>query len=203
MLAPRQREADKLILEGALPWDVDRVLEAFGLPMGPFKMRDLAGMDIGWNRTGSCSSTVREILCEQGRLGQKSRSGYYDYDAERRATPSAIAEEIVLQFAAQHGYVRRSVSDEEILERCLYPMVNEGARILADGIAERASDIDMVWTTGYGWPTYTGGPMHWAEEVGLSHIVERLRHYERLYGADFTPAEHLVAVAAAGSTLKG
>jgi 3-hydroxyacyl-CoA dehydrogenase len=195
MLAPRQREADKLILEGALPWDVDRVLEAFGLPMGPFRMRDLAGMDIGWNRTGSASSTVREILCEQGRLGQKSKCGYYDYDESRRPTPSPIAEQIVLKFATQHGYVRRAVCDEEILERCLYPMVNEGARILAEGIVERSSDIDMVWTTGYGWPTFTGGPMHWGGAVGFAKIVERLRHYEALYGEEFTPAGRLVDMA--------
>ena len=201
MLAQRQREADKLILEGALPWDVDRVLETFGLPMGPFRMRDLAGMDIGWTRTASASSTVREILCEQGRLGQKTKSGYYDYDESRRATPSTVAERIVLDFAAEHGYVRRPISDEEILERCLYPMVNEGARILAEGIAERASDIDMVWTTGYGWPVWTGGPMHWADQVGLAHIVERLRHYESLYGADFVPSEHLQRIAAAGGSL--
>jgi len=203
MLAQRQREADKLILEGALPWDVDRVLENFGLPMGPFRMRDLAGMDIGWNRAASSSATVREILCEQGRLGQKSKSGYYDYDDARRATPSAVAEAIVLDFAAKHGYVRRTVTDQEILERCLYPMVNEGARILAEGIAERSSDIDMVWTTGYGWPVWTGGPMHWAEEVGLGLIAERLRHYETLYRSDFTPSAHLLSVVAAGGSLKG
>jgi 3-hydroxyacyl-CoA dehydrogenase len=197
MLAHRQREADKLILEGALPWDVDRVLETFGLPMGPFRMRDLAGMDIGWNRTGSTSATVREIFCEMGRMGQKSQSGYYDYDAQRRATPSPLAEQVVLEFAAKHGYTRRPVSDQEILERCLYPMINEGAHILAEGIAERSSDIDILWTTGYGWPIWTGGPMHWAQEVGLQLIVERLRHYESLHGAEFTPSDALIQMAQA------
>jgi len=197
MLAQRQREADKLILEGALPWQVDRVLESFGLPMGPFRMRDLAGMDIGWNRDASRSTTVREILCEHGRLGQKTRCGYYDYDEHRRATPSSLVTDIVLTFSATHGYVRRPIEDQEILERCLYPMVNEGARILAEGIAERASDIDMVWTTGYGWPKWTGGPMHWAETVGLLTIVDRLRHYESIHGVDFTPAPALIDAASA------
>ena len=195
MLAQRQREADKLILEGALPWQVDRVLESFGLPMGPFRMRDLAGMDIGWNRTASRSATVREILCERGRLGQKTRCGYYDYDDNRRATPSSLVTDIVLNFSAKHGYVRRPIEDQEILERCLYPMINEGARILAEGIAERSSDIDMVWTTGYGWPKWTGGPMHWAETTGLLQIVDRLRHYESIHGVDFTPAPALIDAA--------
>ncbi len=199
MLAPRQREADKLILEGALPWEVDRVLEAFGLPMGPFRMRDLAGMDIGWNPATTASATVRERLCEIGRLGQKTKAGYYDYDDQRRATPSNVAQEVVLRFSAEHGYVRRAVSETEILERCLYPMINEGARLLAEGIAERASDIDMVWTTGYGWPTWTGGPMHWAETVGWATIVERLEVYAALYGAEFTPCDALRQWAAPAS----
>jgi 3-hydroxyacyl-CoA dehydrogenase len=153
------------------------VLESFGFPMGPFRMRDLAGMDIGWAREQSRSSTVREILCEMGRLGQKSGGGYYDYDASRRATPSLIADDVVRAFAAKQGIAQRVVSDEEILERCLYPMVMEGLRILEEGIAERSSDIDMVWITGYGWPSHTGGPMYWGQSVGIDKIRARWEQY--------------------------
>lgn len=187
MLLPRQREADLLVLEGARPRDVDRVLERFGFAMGPFRMRDLAGMDIGWNRDDSRSRTVREILCEMGRLGQKSGGGYYDYDASRRATPSEEADAVVRQFAAREGIAQRIVSDTEILERCLYPMINEGAKILAEGIAERASDIDTVWVAGYGWPAHTGGPMHWAGTVGWAHVVERLDAYADTVGDALRP----------------
>lgn len=198
MLAQRRREADKLILEGALPWDVDRVLYDFGLPMGPFAMADLAGLDLGWSKETTTSSTVREILNERDRRGQKTGAGFYDYDAERRATPSTEVEKIILDFAASKGITRRAISDEEILERCLYPMVNEGAKILAEGIALRASDIDVVWIAGYGWPVFTGGPMFWAETVGLTKIVERLTAYEAIHGADFTPAPLLMRLAAEG-----
>ncbi len=198
MLAERRREADKLILEGALPWDVDRVLYDFGLPMGPFAMADLAGLDLGWSKETTSSSTVREILNERDRRGQKTGAGFYDYDAERKATPSAEVEKIILDFAASKGITRRPVSDDEILERCLYPMVNEGAKILAEGIALRASDIDVVWIAGYGWPVFTGGPMFWAETVGLAKIVERLKAYEAVHGPDFTPAPLLERLAAEG-----
>src|SRR5262249_36654230 len=156
MLAPRQREAEKLILEGAMPWDVDRVLYEFGFPMGPFQMRDLAGMDLGWDPLKSSSSTVREILNEMGRRGQETQAGYYNYDVTRRATPSPIVEQVILDFAARKGIERRVIGDQEILQRCLYPLVNEGARILEEGKVASASDIDIVWVVGYGWPAYRG-----------------------------------------------
>lgn len=196
MLAPRQRAADRLILEGALPWDVDRVLVEFGFPMGPFQMRDLAGMDLGWDRARSSSATVREILNEMGRHGQKSRAGYYDYDDERRPTPSAIAERVILEFAARHGIPRRRIDDAEILEQCLYPMVNEGARILAEGKAIRSSDVDIVWVLGYGFPAHRGGPMHWACDEGLARIVAMLERRGRDGDADCVPAPLLVELAA-------
>src|SRR5271168_4356962 len=159
MLAQRQREAQKLILEGAMPWDVDRVLYDFGLPMGPFAMADLAGLDIGWSKTTSTSSSIRDILCEMDRRGQKTGAGFYDYDENRNARPSPLVEKIILDFASAKGVNRRAISDDEILERCLYPMINEGAKILEEGKAQRASDIDIVWINGYGWPVYRGGPM--------------------------------------------
>lgn len=199
MLTQRQREAEKLILEGALPWQVDKVLYEFGFPMGPFQMRDMAGMDVGWDPAKSSSSTVREILNEMGRRGQKTGAGYYDYDEQRRPTPSAVVEKVILDFAARKGIARREISDSEILERCLYSMVNEGAKILDEGIASRVSDIDVVWITGYGWPAYRGGPMFWAEhEVGLDEILRRLRELHAQFGDDFRPAPLLEKLVAEG-----
>lgn len=181
MLAQRQAEANSLILEGAKPWDVDRVLVEFGLPMGPFQMADLAGLDIGWDPDATSSSTVREILCEQDRRGQKTGAGFYDYDQNRRGAPSGHVERLIAEFAAKAGYEQRAIDDQEIRERLLYPMVNEGAKILDEGIAQRASDIDVVWVYGYGWPTYRGGPMFWADQIGAKTVLEGLeKHADRL-----------------------
>ncbi len=202
MLAQRQREAEKLILEGALPWDVDRVLYDFGFPMGPFQMRDMAGMDVGWDPAKSSSSTVREILNEMGRRGQKSNAGYYDYDEKRNGTPSPVAEKVILDFAARKGFQRRTVTDQEILERCLYSMVNEGAKILEEGKAARPSDIDIVWFTGYGWPAYRGGPMFWADLEGLPKVLDRIRALHAAYGDDFKPAPLLERLVAEGKGFK-
>ncbi len=202
MLAQRQREAQALILEGAMPWDVDRVLYDFGLPMGPFAMSDLAGLDIGWSAERSSSSTVREILCEQGRRGQKTGAGFYDYDEARNAKPSPLVEKIILDFASRKGINRRTISDEEILQRCLYPMVNEGAKILEEGKAQRASDIDIVWINGYGWPVYTGGPMFWADHVGLDKILAAMKGFEAQMGAAFKPSALLEKLVAEGKGFK-
>jgi 3-hydroxyacyl-CoA dehydrogenase len=198
MLAQRQREAQKLILEGAMPWDVDRVLYDFGFPMGPFAMSDLAGLDIGWSKEKSTSSTMREILCEMDRRGQKNGKGFYDYDAERNATPSPVVEKAILEFAAKKGVNRRAISDEEILERCIYPMINEGAKILEEGKAIRASDIDIVWINGYGWPVYRGGPMFYGDTIGLGHVLEKMRKFEGEMGAEFKPAALLEKLGAEG-----
>jgi len=199
MLSQRQREAQKLILEGAMPWDVDRVLYDFGMPMGPFAMSDLAGLDIGWSKETTRSSTVREILCEYDRRGQKTGAGFYDYDGNRNSKPSPVVEEIILDFAASKGVNRRAISDQEILERCLYPLVNEGAKILEEGKAQRASDIDIVWINGYGWPVYTGGPMFWADSVGLDKVLASLRRFEAEMGEDFKPSALLVKLVAEGN----
>ena len=196
MLHERQREANKLILEGAMPWDVDRVIYDFGLPMGPFAMSDLAGLDIGWSKQTSKSSTIREILCELDRRGQKTGAGFYDYDEARNAKPSPVVEKIILDFAAKKGVNRRAVSDEEILERCIYPMINEGAKILEEGKAQRASDIDIIWINGYGWPVYRGGPMFYADLVGPDKVLAKMKEFEATMGEDFKPApllERLVA----------
>ena len=191
MLAQRQREAQQLVLEGAMPWDVDRVLYDFGFPMGPFAMSDLAGLDLGWTREASTGQTMREILCERDRRGQKTSAGYYDYDKERNATPSQIVEQLILELAAKKGITRRVVTDDEIRERCIYPMINEGAKILEEGKAIRASDIDIVWINGYGWPIYRGGPMFYGDTVGLPVVLAKMREFEARLGADFKPAKLL------------
>jgi len=184
MLGKRQEQANKLILEGARPADVDRVLTDFGFPMGPFQMSDLAGLDIGWSAEASKGETIRDRLCEAGLRGQKNGKGFYDYDEARNRTPSPVAEKIILDYAAEKGINRREIDDAEILERCLYPMVNEGAKILDEGMAQRASDIDIVWINGYGWPIYRGGPMFWAEhDAGREKIAAAL---ERM-GMDVSP----------------
>ena len=196
MLAQRQREAQKLILEGAMPWDVDQVIYDFGLPMGPFAMSDLAGLDIGWAKATSKSSTIREILCEMDRRGQKTSAGFYDYDEQRNAKPSPVVEKIILDFSAKKGVNRRPISGEEILERCIYPMINEGAKILEEGKAQRASDIDIVWINGYGWPVYRGGPMFYADLIGPDKVLAKLREFEATMGDDFKPAPLVESVAA-------
>jgi 3-hydroxyacyl-CoA dehydrogenase len=181
MLMPRQIEATKLLLEGATPEQVDRVHVEFGMPMGPFQMADLAGVDIGWHRDPKRIESIRDALCAIDRWGQKKGAGFYDYDEKRRPTPSPVVEQIIEDFAKKQGTERREISDEEIVDRTLYTMVNEGAKILEEGIAQRASDIDVVWVYGYGWPVYRGGPMFWADTIGLDEIVEGLkREVERM-----------------------
>lgn len=198
MLAQRQREALQLVLEGAMPWDVDRVLYDFGFPMGPFAMSDLAGLDLGWTRETSKGETLRDLLCEMDRRGQKTSKGYYDYDAARNATPSPVVEKLILDMAAKKGITRRQVSDKEILERCIFPMINEGAKILEEGNAIRASDIDIIWINGYGWPAYRGGPMFYADTVGLDVVVARMREFEASIGEEFKVAPLLEKMAAEG-----
>ena len=201
MLSQRQRQAQAMVLEGAMPWDIDRVLYDFGFPMGPFAMSDLAGLDIGWSKETSKGETIRDILCEMDRRGQKAGAGYYDYDESRTARPSAAVEGIITRFAAERGASSRTFTDGEIHDRCILPMINEGARILQEGKAIRASDIDIVWINGYGWPVYRGGPMFYADTLGLDKVVAGLRALEARFGGDFAPAELLLAHAASGKPL--
>ena len=177
ILAQRQREANKLILEGAMPWEVDDALFDFGFPMGPFAMSDLAGLDIGWDEDLSTGDTLRDKLCEAGRLGQKTGKGFYIYDEKRNKSPDTEVEKLIIEFSEKHQIKRREISKEEILERCLYPMINEGFKILEEGMAIRASDIDIVWINGYGWPMYEGGPMFYGQLLSLIHISEPTRPY--------------------------
>jgi 3-hydroxyacyl-CoA dehydrogenase len=194
MLAKRSREAYFLLEEGALPWQVDKVLHDFGFPMGPFAMGDLAGLDVGWrNRKAKLDElTERERacdildqLCERGRFGQKTGAGFYKYDDKRQATPDPLVEELVIAHSKRRGIERRPIDDREILERLLYVMVNEVARILEEGIAARPHDIDIVWLYGYGFPAYRGGPMFWADHVGLPAILDGIRRYAQTVGEQY------------------
>jgi 3-hydroxyacyl-CoA dehydrogenase len=196
MLMPRQVEANKLLMEGATPEQIDRVHVAFGMPMGPFQMSDLAGVDIGWHRDPTRIENIRDALAAEGRWGQKKQAGFYDYDEKRNPSPSARVAEIIEDFRKKSGSTVREISDEEIVERTLYTMVNEGALILEEGKAQRASDVDVVWIYGYGWPVYRGGPMFWAQSEGLPKIVAGLEKH------GFTVAQSLKEAAASGGKLK-
>lgn len=202
ILFPRQDQANSLLLEGAMPWDVDRVFFEFGFPMGPFAMSDLAGLDIRWNKETSKGETIRDVLCEMDRRGQKNGRGYYDYAEDRSANPSAEVEKVIRDFAARSGKATREVSDEEILERCIYPMINEGFKILAEGKAIRASDIDVIWIKGYGWPVYRGGPMYYGAQVGLDQVLTKLREFEKTDGSAFAPAPLLEQAVAEGKNYR-
>ena len=175
MLSPRQQAANDLLMQGATPWEVDQALLDFGMPMGPFQMSDLAGLDLGWDKEASRGETIRDVLCERDRRGQKTGQGFYDYDENRKPSPSAEVEAIIAGFAARSGRPQQDFSREEIRDRLLFPMINEGAKILEEGMAQRASDIDTVWINGYGWPAYTGGPMFWADTIGLDTVVAGLK----------------------------
>ena len=195
ILAQRQREANKLILEGALPWDIDDALFDFGFPMGPFAMSDLAGLDIGWSKDTSKGESLRDVLCEAGRLGQKSGKGFYIYDENRNKSPDPEVEALIKKFGEERQIrMRDGITKEEILERCLYPMINEGFKILEEGMAIRASDIDIVWTNGYGWPVYEGGPMFYGNTVGFDKVLFWLKKAELELGPEFKPSAYLEKV---------
>jgi 3-hydroxyacyl-CoA dehydrogenase len=201
MLHQRGIQAERLILEGALPHQVDKVLYDFGFPMGPFAMSDLAGLDVGWRiRKGrGVRSEVADRICELGRFGQKTGAGYYKYDDKRNPSPDSEVEKIIVDVATEMGITRRHISDEEILQRLLYPMVNEGAKILEEKIAIRASDIDVIWVYGYGWPVYRGGPMFWADQIGLKAVRERMLQFQKATADPFwTPAPLLSRLADQG-----
>ena len=177
MLALRQQGANQLIMEGATPQQIDKVHVEFGMPMGPFQMSDLAGLDIGWHRDTSRIESLRDSLCAAGRWGQKTGKGFYDYDEKRNPVPSAETQAMIDEWAAKSNQPKRDITDQEIIERTLYPMVNEGYLILEEGKAQRASDIDVVWIYGYGWPVYRGGPMFWGDLEGAKTIVAGLEKH--------------------------
>ncbi len=197
MLRVRQEQSRQLLLEGVTPQRIDALHRRFGMPMGPFEMQDLAGVDVGWHRDPERIETLRDAICAAGRWGQKTGGGYYDYGDDRKPRPSPETERIIAEFRARSGCVDREVTDEEIIARTLYAMVNEGAHILEGGFAQRASDIDVVWLYGYGWPRHTGGPMFWATEVGYEAIVKLLERHASRLGSGFEIAGLLRQPAAA------
>ena len=207
MLHQRGQQAEKLILEGALPHQVDKVLTDFGFPMGPFAMGDLAGLDVGWRiRKGrGVKAPVADRICELGRFGQKTGSGYFRYEkGDRTPIPDPEVEKIIVDVATEQGITRRHITDEEILQRLLYPMANEGAKILDEKIAIRASDIDVIWVYGYGWPVYRGGPMFWADQIGLRSVRDTMLAFHKATGDAFwTPAPLLARLADEGKGFTG
>jgi 3-hydroxyacyl-CoA dehydrogenase len=207
MLHQRGLQAEKLILEGAAPHQVDRVLTDFGFPMGPFAMSDLAGLDVGWRiRKGrGAKAPVADRICELGRFGQKTGAGYFKYEkGDRTPVYDLEVEKIIVDVATSMGITRRAISDEEILQRLLYPMVNEGAKILDEKVAIRASDIDVIWVYGYGWPVYRGGPMFWADSIGPRALRDRLLEFKKQSGDAFwTPAPLLDRLATEGKSFTG
>jgi len=204
------RQAGFLLDEGALPQQVDRAIEKFGFAMGPFRMGDLAGNDIGWairkrravEQPDLTYSKTADLLCELGRFGQKTGAGWYDYKAgDRTAYPSLLVNEMIEKYSKDIGVTRRAISDEEIVERLLYALVNEGAHILQEGIAAKASDIDIVYLAGYGFPIWRGGPMFHADSVGLYNVLAAMRRYAKGYqGGAWEPAPLLVQLAEAGQS---
>jgi 3-hydroxyacyl-CoA dehydrogenase len=180
MLARRSVETERLLLEGALPQEIDAAVVAFGFPMGPCAMMDLAGLDVGWRiRKGRGEhAVIEDALCEAGHFGRKTGKGYFRYDAgSRTPLPDPEVEKIILDSSSRAGINRRPIAQEEIVERMVYPMINEGARILEEGIATRPGDIDVIWVYGYGWPVWRGGPMYYADQLGLAHVADRLTFY--------------------------
>lgn len=204
MLAVRGLQGEALLKSGALPEQVDAVLTRFGLPMGPFAMVDLAGLDIGWRsrQDRGIRWDIADAICESGRLGQKTSKGYYRYEAGSRAPiPDPEVEKLIDDTCRRLGLTRRTIRDQEILERMIYPMINEGARILEENIAARPSDIDVIWLYGYGWPIHRGGPMFYADLIGLGEIVERLEYYARSLDAPMLkPTGLLARLAREGAT---
>ena len=205
MLHKRFAQQERLLMEGALPQEVDAVVTGFGFPMGSYAMGDLAGLDVGWRiRQGrGTKAPITDAICEAGRYGQKTGAGYYKYEG-RTPSPDPEVERIIATAQREAGVNPRQIGREEIFERMIYPMINEGARILEEGIATRPSDIDVIWINGYGWPAWTGGPMHYADTVGLRHIAERLEVYAEQTGdANLRPATLLQTLADKGEGFSG
>ncbi len=209
MLFGYTAQANMLLLEGALPHQIDQALESFGLNMGPFRMMDLVGLDLGWRarklsgKESPLHAKIGDELCEQDRYGQKSGAGYYNYSEGSRApNPAPENEAVYEKISSENGFTRRDISDEEIVERCILALINEGADILSEGVAQRAADIDVVYINGYGFPLWRGGPMHHANAMGLDKVIEKLEKYREITGNDvYKPSEMLVNLAKDGGKL--
>jgi 3-hydroxyacyl-CoA dehydrogenase len=209
MMIPYLREAQLLVEEGATPAQVDKALYDFGMAMGPFAVDDLGGIDVLWRvrqewkhleKPGMRQPLVHDKLYHIGRLGQKSGRGWYLYDENRQPKPDPELEALIESTAREAGIARRPVSDQEIVERCIYTLINEGARILEEGYAQRAADIDVIYLTGYGFPAYLGGPMWRADTVGLKKIHDRILEFRKSVGEWWEPAPLLRELAERGET---
>jgi 3-hydroxyacyl-CoA dehydrogenase len=202
MLSPRQTQAERLLLEGALPRDVDAAAVEFGFPMGPFAMGDLAGLDVGWRirRALGLRAEIADTLCEQGHFGQKTGKGFYVYEQGSRAGVSnPDVEALIAAASSRLGFKRRPIERQEIIDRLVFPMINEGAKILEEGIAARSGDIDVIWIYGYGWPVWRGGPMFYGDQVGVRYIRDQLAHYAAVSGdSSLQPAAYLSKLADEG-----
>ena len=209
MLFRYTAQANMLLLEGALPHQVDQALESFGLNMGPFRMMDLVGLDLGWRarklggKESPLHAKIGDELCEQNRFGQKSSAGYYNYSEGSRApNPAPENEATYEKISSENGFTRRDISDEEIVDRCILALINEGADILSEGVAQRAADIDVVYINGYGFPIWRGGPMHHANAMGLDVVIEKLEKYKEITGNDaYQPSEMLINLVKNGEKL--
>ena len=209
MLFRYTAQANMLLLEGALPHQVDQALESFGLNMGPFRMMDLVGLDLGWRarklggKESPLHAKIGDELCEQNRFGQKSAAGYYNYSEGSRApNPAPENEATYEKISSENGFTRRDISDEEIVDRCILALINEGADILSEGVAQRAADIDVVYINGYGFPIWRGGPMHHANAMGLDVVIEKLEKYKEITSNDaYQPSEMLIDLAKNGEKL--
>ena len=189
MFEPRSVQAELLLQEGALPAQVDQVIYNFGFPMGHFDLNDLIGNDVGWDKETSKGQTIHELVCEKGWYGIKTGVGYYKYSSGSRFPNShPEVETMITEFSTKKGITRRSISDDEIKRRCIYPIINEGAKILEEKIAVRPSDLDVIWVNGFGWPVYLGGPMFYADMIGLDKILETLKAFQGKYGEFWKPA---------------
>ena len=209
MLFGYTAQANMLLLEGALPHQIDQALESFGLNMGPFRMMDLVGLDLGWRarklsgQESPLHAKIGDELCEQDRYGQKNGAGYYNYSEGSRApNPAPENEETYERISSENGFTRRDISDDEIIDRCILALINEGADILSEGVSQRAADIDVVYINGYGFPIWRGGPMHHANAMGLDVVIEKLEKYREITGSDvYKPSEMLVSLAKNGEKL--
>ena len=202
MLFGYTQQANMLLLEGALPNQVDTALESFGMNMGPFRMMDLVGLDLGWRARKLAkletplTNKIADALCEQERFGQKNGKGFYNYsDGSRAPNPAPENEEIYVKVAEENGFTRRDISDEEIVDRCILGLVNEGAKILEEGVAQRSSDMDIVYINGYGFPIWRGGPMFYANSIGLDKVLEKINKFAEKDEDFWKPSDLLVALA--------
>ena len=190
ILFARQEQAMRLAMQGIDIERIDRLIYEFGFPMGPFQTADLIGLDLGWEKAFTNENLLVDKFCEVGRFGQKNMSGFYDYDASRKATNSELSEKLIEDFAESKGIPKRDYTDDEILDQCLLPMINEGVKIREENVVTRNSDIDVVYAHGFGWPAYRGGPMHFGRTLGSDKVLKKINYYSQFFKDRFWQTSH-------------